>query len=80
MKTFTATEVGNKTGDVLMAAAAGIVSIMKNGKPKFVLLTQEKFDELIANSNSQRSFLVNDMPEEIGTLLDKGIEEYLDEK
>ncbi|MER8601152.1 type II toxin-antitoxin system prevent-host-death family antitoxin [Mesorhizobium sp. M0913] len=41
MTSFTLTDLGNKSGEVVEAAYRGPVEITKRGKRKFVLLTAE---------------------------------------
>ena len=46
MLQFTSTDLGNKTGDVLAAAAQEPVAIARHGKQRFVLLTTESYETL----------------------------------
>lgn len=46
MKTYTLTDLGNKSGEVTEAAFRGPVDITSRGKRKFVLLTAEDYDRL----------------------------------
>ena len=46
MASFTLTDLGNRSGEVVEAAFGGPVDITKRGKRKFVLLTAEQFDRL----------------------------------
>ncbi len=55
MATFTLTELGNKSGEVVEAAFRGPVDITSRGRRKFVLLTAEDFD-LLKGQGSQRAF------------------------
>lgn len=50
MTTFTLTDLGNRSGEVVEAAFNGPVEITKRGKRKFVLLTAEQFDRLTHRS------------------------------
>jgi antitoxin Phd len=60
MASFTLTELGNKSGEVVEAAFRGPVDITKRGKRKFVLLTAEQFDRL-AGRSAQRAHRVEDL-------------------
>ena len=60
MTTFTLTDLGNKSGEVVEAAFRGPVDITKRGKRKFVLLTAEEFDRL-AGRSAQRAHRVEDL-------------------
>jgi antitoxin Phd len=61
MPSFTLTDLGNKSGEVVEAAFRGPVEITSRGKRKFVLLTADRFDRLIEKTTSQRAFHVDDM-------------------
>ena len=60
MASFTLTDLGNRSGEVVEAAFAGPVDITKRGKRKFVLLTAEQFDRL-TGSTAQRAHRVQDL-------------------
>lgn len=60
MTSFTLTDLGNKSGEVVEAAYQGPVEITKRGKRKFVLLTAEQFDRLSGRS-TQRAYHVEDL-------------------
>ncbi|MCL2714166.1 MAG: type II toxin-antitoxin system prevent-host-death family antitoxin [Alphaproteobacteria bacterium] len=60
MTSFTLTELGNRSGEVVEAAYRGPVDITKRGKRRFVLLTAEQFDRL-TRSTAQRSYRVEDL-------------------
>ncbi|RWM06661.1 MAG: type II toxin-antitoxin system Phd/YefM family antitoxin [Mesorhizobium sp.] len=60
MTSFTLTDLGNKSGEVVEAAYRGPVEITKRGKRKFVLLTVELFDRLSGRS-AQRAYRVEDL-------------------
>jgi len=55
MATFTLTDLGNKSGEVVEAAFRGPVDITSRGRRKFVLLTAEDFDRL-QSGGAQRAF------------------------
>lgn len=62
MRSFSATDLGNRTGDVLAAAAQGPVSIQRHGKPRFVVLSAEQFARLAgAETDTRRAFHVDDL-------------------
>lgn len=54
MPTFSLTELGNKSGEVIEAAFRGPVDITSRGKRKFVLLTANQFDRLKHGASAQR--------------------------
>jgi antitoxin Phd len=60
MASFTLTDLGNKSGEVVEAAFRGPVDITKRGKRKFVLMTAEQFDRL-SGAGSQRAHRAEDL-------------------
>jgi antitoxin Phd len=58
---FTLTDLGNKSGEVVEAAFRGPVEITSRGKRKFVLLTADQFDRLREGASSQRAYHVDDL-------------------
>lgn len=64
MKSFSATDLANKTGDVLAAAAtSGEVDIQRFGKSRFVIMSRERYEVLKSGRNPQRSHRVADLTE-----------------
>lgn len=61
MRNFSATELANKTGDVLAAAAQEPVSIQRHGKTRYVLLSVEQFERLDARADQRRAIHVDDL-------------------
>jgi antitoxin Phd len=57
---FTLTDLGNRSGEVVEAAIGGPVDITRRGKRKFVLLTAEQFDRL-TGSTAQRAHRAEDL-------------------
>ena len=55
MRSFSTTDLGNKTGDVLAAASQGPTAISKHGKSRFVILTSETFNKLKRGSDPRVS-------------------------
>jgi prevent-host-death family protein len=53
MRGFTATELANNTGDVLMAAAGEPIEITRHGKPQFVLMTQALYTQLLTQNGME---------------------------
>lgn len=61
MRTFTLSELGNKSGEVTEAAFRGPVNITSRGKRKFVILTAEDYDRLTIQQSVQRVVHVDDL-------------------
>ena len=55
MATFSLTELGNKSGEVVEAAFRGPVDITSRGRRKFVLLTADDYDRL-RGAGTQRAY------------------------
>jgi antitoxin Phd len=73
---FSAAELARRTGDVLHAATVGPVAITKNGKSRFVIMSKEDFDRI----NPQKSYSVEDMPDDVREMLIEGLEDFLSGK
>lgn len=63
MRHFSATELANKTGDVLAAAAQEPVHIQRHGKSRYVLLSVEQFERMASVADQRRALHVEDMDE-----------------
>ncbi|WP_311028531.1 type II toxin-antitoxin system Phd/YefM family antitoxin [Mesorhizobium koreense] len=74
MKTFTLTELNNKSGEVAEAAFRGPVDITSRGKRKFVLMTAEDFDRL-RELGAQRAYRTDRLSGEERKLFLAGLDE-----
>ena len=61
MRNFSSTDLANKTGDVLAAAAQEPVNIQRHGKARYVLLSVEQFERLNARADQRRAVHVEDL-------------------
>jgi len=61
MRQFSATDLANKTGDVLALAAQQPVSIARHGKPRFVVLSAEEFEAMRHGKDSRTAHHVDDL-------------------
>ncbi|CUA94743.1 type II toxin-antitoxin system Phd/YefM family antitoxin [Pannonibacter indicus] len=59
IRTFSATELANKTGDVFAAAAQELVAIQRHGKPRFVMLSAEEYERLTSPHGTRRAVHVS---------------------
>ena len=55
MQEFTSTQLANNTGDVLAAAAQAPVRIGRHGKARYVMLTVERFEQLVQGQDTRRA-------------------------
>jgi len=69
MREFSATELGNKTGDVLAAAAQAPVGIVKHGKMRFVVLSSERFAHMQDRADPRIARRTADIPQAEGDAL-----------
>ena len=76
MKQFPAGDLTRNTGDLFEAATLAPVAITKHRKPRFVVMSMERFEAMTAGPGLQVALDVADMPGELGKLLDKGIEDH----
>ncbi len=76
MKQFSAGDLSRNTGDLFEAAAIAPVAITKHRKPRFVVMSMERFEALTSGRSSQVALDVADMPEDLGAILDEGIEAH----
>ncbi len=78
MRQFSSTELANKTGDVLAAAAQGPVTIARHGKARFVVLSTEQFERLQHGIDTRRAVHVSGMSDaEAGAMID-ALQESID--
>ncbi|MES0884299.1 type II toxin-antitoxin system Phd/YefM family antitoxin [Roseibium sp. SCP14] len=70
MRAFSSTELANKTGDVLAAAAQEPVAIQRHGKSRFVMLSAEEFERLQQKRDSRKTVHVSELSDvEAGDLV-----------
>lgn len=78
MKHFSATELGNRTGDVLSAALQAPVAIDRHGKARFVLLSTEEYDKMTSRKDPRQAFNVRDMPDAESLQLIQALQHSID--
>lgn len=76
MKQFAAGDLTRNTGDLFEAATVAPVAITKHRKVRFVIMSMERFEALTSGRVSQVAMDVGDMPEDLGKLLDEGLEDH----
>ncbi len=77
MRQFSSTDLGNKTGDVLAAASQEPVAIARHGKPRFVVLTTEKYERLNKANDPRIAGRTAEIPADEGALLMTEIDRLL---
>lgn len=78
MKQFSSTELANRTGDVMAAAAEAPVTISRHGKPRFVMLSAEQYERLRNGGDTRRAFHVADLTDAEAEKLISDLQDSLD--
>ena len=79
MKEFPAASLTRATGDLFAAASVAPVAITKHRKQRFVVMSVDRYEALTAERDSQLAVAVDDMPPELGALLDQSLKGHFDE-
>jgi prevent-host-death family protein len=77
MKQFSSTDLANRTGDVLAAAAEAPVAIARHGKPRFVMLSTERYERL-RGRETRRAFHVSDLTDAEAEKLISDLQDSID--
>ncbi|WP_299749650.1 type II toxin-antitoxin system prevent-host-death family antitoxin [uncultured Tateyamaria sp.] len=78
MKQFSSTELANRTGDVLAAAAQRPVTIAKHGKARFVVLTTEQFEAMQQSLDTRRSVHVSELDDAEASALISALQDSIE--
>tara|TARA_R110000737_G_scaffold347523_1_gene379221 strand:+ start:766 stop:1008 length:243 start_codon:yes stop_codon:yes gene_type:complete len=76
VKEFRAADLTRNTGDLFEAATVAPVAITKHRKPRFVVMSMQQYEAITSDHGSQVTLDVANMPDDLGALLDKGIEDH----
>ncbi|WP_419901081.1 type II toxin-antitoxin system prevent-host-death family antitoxin [Kiloniella sp.] len=79
MKEFSAADVTRSSGDLFAAAAAEPVAITKHSKPRFVVMTIEKFKKMSAQGDQRKAYSLNELPDDLAFELMDRLEVDLDD-
>jgi prevent-host-death family protein len=77
MKQFSSTDLANRTGDVLAAAAEAPVAIARHGKPRFVMLSIERYERL-RGRETRRGLHVSDLTDAEAEKLISDLQDSID--
>lgn len=77
IQNFPAADLARKTGDILDAASRAPVAITKHRKPRFVLMSLERYEELTGASD-QQAHTLDDMPEAMKSMMIAALERNLE--
>lgn len=78
MKEFRAADLTRNTSDLFEAATLAPVAITKHRKPRFVIMSMQQYETMASGHSTQVAVDVANMPDDLGALLDKGIEDHFD--
>ena len=78
MREYSSTELANNTGDVLSAAAQEAVEITRHGKPRFVLMSHERYERLLAGGDMRRSIRNEELSDSEAGLLIAALEDSIE--
>jgi prevent-host-death family protein len=78
VKQFSSTELANRTGDVLAAAAEAPVMIARHGKPRFVMLSAEQYERLRRREETRRTFHVSELTDAEAEQLVRDLQDSID--
>lgn len=70
MRSFSLTDLSNKSGEVVEAAYTGPVDITRRGKRKFVLMTADQYDRLRKLEDPRKVYAAGETPPEIAALFE----------
>lgn len=77
-KEFSIADLMRHTGDVLDDAVKHPVTITKRNKPKFVLMSVERYEQMI-NRSPQRAYMIDELPDDLRASLIEALERDLAE-
>ena len=80
MKEFAAADMNRSPADIFEAATVAPVAITKHRKPRFVVMSMERYKTLTEGRTTQVAMSVAYLPPELGALLDQGLEEHFNGK
>lgn len=75
-KEFSIADLMRHTGDVLDDATRAPVTITKRSKPKFVLMSVERYEQMM-NRSPQRAYMIDELPDDLRMSLIEGLERDL---
>lgn len=78
MKTFSFSDLSRKSGDVLDAALAGPVSLVKRGKAKVVMLPVDEYKKLVESGGGRQAFSIDTASDEDLDTLANGFQQIIE--
>lgn len=78
MKEFAAADLTRKTGDLFEAASVSPVAITKHRKPRFVIMSMERYEDLARGRDTRRAFHLDDLSNDEATRLIADLQHSID--
>lgn len=78
MKEFAAADLTRKTGDLFEAATISPVAITKHRKPRYVIMSMERYESLTHGQDTRRAFHVDDLSHDESESLISGLQHSID--
>ncbi|MCB1355797.1 MAG: type II toxin-antitoxin system prevent-host-death family antitoxin [Maritimibacter sp.] len=79
MREYSSTDLANNTGDVLAAAASEDVEITRHGKPRFVIMSRERFERLKARGDTRTAIANEELSDAEAAALVAALERVIDD-
>ncbi|MBK4218060.1 type II toxin-antitoxin system prevent-host-death family antitoxin [Paracoccus caeni] len=76
MREFEAADLTRTAGDLFEAATVAPVAITGHRKLRYVVMSMERYEALTGRAYHQIAVDVAEMSEELGKILDKGLEDH----
>lgn len=76
-KHFQAADLARRTGDVLDAASRAPVTITRHRKPRYVLMSVERYERMTGEGGTQQSHTLDDMPRDLKAAMIAALERDL---
>ena len=77
-KTVTATELGANSGEALIAAERGPVAVKKHGKPRYVIMTLDRYEAMRRRGDTRRAYTAVTMPPDMMDAMVQSMKETAD--
>jgi prevent-host-death family protein len=76
MADYSTSDLSRKSGDIIVDALRGPVTITQRGKPRLVILDIEEYRRLKRTSDTRKSHTLENMPDELLEGAEKSLHEY----
>jgi prevent-host-death family protein len=78
-KTVTATDLSNRSGDVLLDSEKGPVGVLRHGKPRYVILTIDMYEKLRRAGDTRRVYRTSEIPPDMLDAMLKAMKEHVEQ-